>query len=898
MRHLETDYKKLSDYTAPECLIKKVGLVFNIEDGETIVSSELQMCPQTELKSLVLQGIDLNIKTIKINEQELSKHSWSYDGKELTLLHPPSEPFLFQAVVGIAPEKNTNLEGLYQSGNILCTQNEPEGMRHITFFLDRPDVMSIFTTKIIASKKKYPILLSNGNCIEEGEAEEGKHYAVWHDPFPKPCYLFAVVAGNLGVFRDTFLAADGRTIDLRIYCDPGNEDQCAFAMECLKRSMKWDEDHYKRIYDLDIYMIVAVDSFNMGGMENKGLNLFNSSYVLANTKTATDTDMIRIMNIVAHEYFHNWSGNRITCRDWFQLTLKEGFTVLREQEFYEDFVNPAISRTDSVSTLKRSQFPLDAGPNAHPIRPDKYIEINNFYTATVYEKGAEVIRMLKTLVGAEAYHRATCFYFDHFDGQAVTTEDFISAFEQTLKIDLTDFKRWYQQVGTPQVEVSAKHEVKDNSMHTLQLRLTQVLSPGHSLPVIIPFRVGLLNEKGEDIIFQCEQKGIFAETPKDVLVLNEWQKTFILQWKGENNAIPVLSLNRGFSAPVEVLYQGDIEGQFLIAKSDRDFFQRLNTLNHLKILTLLTDCPWENWAPISFFQHGLTYDAMLERCVSCVVNILEDSDNSDEYKAECLGMPGMTEILNHFLRWDVGPLDHAFQKFRKDFAKGLAKTLDRVLTNLDTSFSISPFSTLDETIRGRKALALGTLKLLLLNDPQHGEALKVLKTFFASEDMTLHFGALKVATAVHLEIATEWNHHFADKWAHNNQVLQRWMEMLMSTADSEAVAYERLEQCQKHKAFTLTVPNWSRSLYRSFVQNVALFHHEGGKGHRFILARVQELDKLNPTASSRLLDGLDMLGKLPEQLRKETLFSLQELYERSDISKNIKEKINNLLTLA
>ncbi|MGZ3857443.1 MAG: aminopeptidase N, partial [Bacteriovorax sp.] len=492
---------KLSEYKKPNFIVETIDLVVHLDNAATLVQSKMKMKRfDHEVAPLVLNGEELTLKSVALNGKQLGSGDYQIEGELLTIKDVPSE-FTLEIENVINPEANKTLDGLYKSGSIFCTQNEPEGFRRITYYVDRPDNMAKFTTKIIADKKLYPVLLSNGNPIARGDLEGGLHYVTWEDPFKKPSYLYALVAGDLGSIKDTYKTKSGRTVALEIYCDKGNEDKCHHAMESLKKSMKWDEDRFGLEYDLDIYMIVAVDAFNMGAMENKGLNIFNSAYVLANPKTATDANFYGIESVIGHEYFHNWTGNRVTCRDWFQLTLKEGLTVFRDQEFSADMNSRNVERIQSVMALRAAQFAEDAGPTSHPIKPSTYIEINNFYTATVYEKGAEVIRMIQTLLGVDGFRRGMDKYFELFDGQAVRTEDFIHAMSvANNNFDFTQFKNWYSQNGTPKVLASTSYDTaKKQFKLTIEQHLPENTIPG-ALPFHIPFKVGLVGSNGSDIV--------------------------------------------------------------------------------------------------------------------------------------------------------------------------------------------------------------------------------------------------------------------------------------------------------------------------------------------------------------------------------------------------------------
>ncbi|OFZ72746.1 MAG: aminopeptidase N, partial [Bdellovibrionales bacterium RIFOXYC2_FULL_39_8] len=505
----------------------------------------------TKLPPLVLDGDNLLCRSVSRDGRSLKDDQFSLTENSL-VIHDVAASFELEIVNEINPQANKALEGLYKSGGIFCTQNEPEGFRRITYFIDRPDVMAKFSTKIVANREKYPVLLSNGNPLDHGQMSDGRHWILWEDPFPKPCYLYALVAGDLGLVQDTFTTKSNRQIDLRIYCDKGNEYKCGHAMASLKKSMKWDEDIFGLEYDLDIYMIVAVDSFNMGAMENKGLNIFNSACVLADPQTATDSDFLGVESVIAHEYFHNWTGNRVTCRDWFQLTLKEGLTVFRDQQFSADMNSANVKRIEDVGRLRTRQFPEDAGPMSHPIKPDSYIEINNFYTATIYEKGAEVIRMIYTLIGHNKFVMGIKKYFELYDGQAVTTEDFIYAMQLASGFDFTQFVKWYHRAGTPEIELKSKFDKNSKQFEI------EIIQKTNSEALYFPLKTALITEQGREIL-------------EETLHIKELSNKFVFK---NIEAPPHLSINRGFSAPIKIHGKQNVEELIFLMANDRDGFNR------------------------------------------------------------------------------------------------------------------------------------------------------------------------------------------------------------------------------------------------------------------------------------------------------------------------------------
>ena len=619
MKKIKTIY--LKDYKKPEFDIQKTQLIFELFQEHTVVTNTMKIKKlDATIKDIKLDSIDLELLDIWLNDLKLNDSRYIIDKESLTILNVPSE-FSLKIINKIYPHKNTELEGLYKSGSIFCTQNEPEGFRKITPFLDRPDVMSIYTTTIIADQDKYPTLLSNGNKKNCHDFLNGRHGTTWHDPHPKPSYLFALVAGDLGIVSDEFTTASGEEVELNIYCDKGNESECSHAMKSLKEAMVWDEEKYGREYDLEIYNIVAVDSFNMGAMENKGLNIFNSHYVLADETKATDANFMGIQSVIAHEYFHNWTGNRITCRDWFQLTLKEGLTVFRDQCFSADLNSSEVQRIEDVKSLRERQFVEDASPTTHPIQPKSYISMNNFYTATVYEKGAEVIRMIHTLLGEKKYRDATDLYFKTFDARAVTTTDFLWAMSEASGVDLKAFELWYHQSGTPKLQVSQKFE---NGIYTLSL--TQVIPKSvdakEQKPYYYPLKVGLIGLDGNEILEQ-------------ILIISKEKEDFIFEGLASK---PYLSINRDFSAPI--IIDQDVKEYSFLMKHDTNSFIRYESTQSFGIDTIE-----------QIISNGLIDNEYIDS-----FGYLLDLDIELSYKALLLELPSISTLMQRQKEVDVEPL--------------------------------------------------------------------------------------------------------------------------------------------------------------------------------------------------------------------------------------------------
>ncbi|MEW8500018.1 MAG: aminopeptidase N, partial [Candidatus Thiodiazotropha taylori] len=662
---MRTDNAKsiyLKDYQPPHFLVDQVSLEFDLQQDRTLVTSRLQMrrnpASTEQNPELVLDGEKLKLLQLAIDDQELDETSYQLDDHGLTIADV-KQRFTLSTQVEIRPQENTALEGLYQSGKMYCTQCEAEGFRRITYFPDRPDVMASFDTTIIADKAAYPVLLSNGNCVQQQDLPEGRHQVRWEDPFPKPCYLFALVAGDLRFQQDSYTTGSGREVDLRIYVEPENIDKCDHAMVSLKHAMAWDEERYGREYDLDIFMIVAVNDFNMGAMENKGLNIFNSKFVLARPDTATDSDFQHIEGVIAHEYFHNWTGNRITCRDWFQLSLKEGLTVFRDQEFSADMGSRGVKRIEDVRLLRSHQFAEDAGPMAHPVRPESYIEINNFYTVTVYEKGAEVVRMQANLLGAETYRKATDLYFERHDGEAVTTDDFVKCMEDASARDLSQFRLWYSQSGTPQVRVSTDY---DEQQGRLQITFSQITpeTPGQKQkkPFHIPIALALLDSQGESLPLN-RRAGAAGSFKEQVLELTEATQTFVFHDLPQQ---PVPSILRGFSAPVKLEYDySDDQLMFLMAKESDDFnrWDAAQTLARRTLLKLVEAC-----------QQGQSL-ALPGGFVEAYRLALTDQQADKALLSELLSLPSESTIGDQMTQVDVEAIHQARQWLKQALAEAL-----------------------------------------------------------------------------------------------------------------------------------------------------------------------------------------------------------------------------------
>ncbi|MTH98947.1 aminopeptidase N [Roseibium sp. RKSG952] len=832
---------RLEDYAPAPYRIPETHLDVSLAPGATLVTAMLKIERAENIAAgtpLELDGDELALDTLLIDGQPVDAGNFTATPDKLVLHTPPAGPFELTLRTKINPDTNTQLMGLYRSSGTYCTQCEAEGFRRITYFLDRPDVLSVYTTRIEAQKADVPVLLGNGNPVESGYIEgTDRHYAVWHDPFPKPSYLFALVGGDLGVVRDTFTTASGRKVDLAIYVEHGREGWCDWAMDSLKRSMRWDEEVFGLEYDLDVFNIVAVSYFNMGAMENKGLNIFNDKYVLADPQTATDQDYANIEAVIAHEYFHNWTGNRITCRDWFQLCLKEGLTVFRDQEFSSDMRSRAVKRIADVRLLKAHQFPEDAGPLAHPVRPRTYREINNFYTATVYEKGAEVVRMLKTLLGADGFRKGMDLYFKRHDGEATTIEAFLACFSEAAETDLGQFALWYEQAGTPVVKVESSY---DADARELTLTLSQSIPPlpgqPSAEPQVIPVRFGLIGEDGKDIEPGHSSSTRQVDGPSgDVLILDEASTSITFSGISKR---PVLSLLRGFSAPVRLDFDQIAEDLLFLARHDSDAFNRWQASQTLVTRELVRLTGLAN--------HGtkLEPDAAL---LDMLAGILSDETLDAALRAQALDLPGVGDLARDIAK-DVNP--QAIHTARQTFRSAFAARHHTALTDASQMSQDKPFSP-DAEAAGIRALANRALSFLGLSD-KPGTSDLVRQRYDTATNMTDRIAAL--TTLVHGQHAgmDDALAAYLDRYRDTSLALDKWF-MVQATAPADE-AFDRIMALTKHSLFDRTNPNRLRALVQSFASaNLVQFAHESGRGFRFVADTVLETDKNNPQIASRLL---------------------------------------------
>ncbi len=859
---MKAKYRK--DYKSPDFTVTEISLDFTLSFEKTYVTSVLQLKRlNAESKVLTLDGHSFVFDGVKLNGEEFNDFTQT---KETLELNVDLDEFELEIKTILNPENNTSLQGLYKSGEGLCTQCEAEGFRQITYMLDRPDVLAKYTTKITALKADFPILLSNGNRIEEGDLENGYHFVKWQDPFAKPCYLFALVAGDFDILKDTFTTKSGRDVALEVYVDKGNLYKSSWAMESLKRSMKWDEERFNLEYDLDIFMIVAVDFFNMGAMENKGLNIFNSSAALADPKSATDTDYIRIEGIIGHEYFHNWTGNRVTCRDWFQLSLKEGLTVFRDQEFTCDHHNRPVHRISDVCALRTMQFAEDASVMSHPIRPEKVIEMNNFYTMTVYEKGAEVIRMIHTLLGEERFQKGIALYIKENDGKAATCEDFVSAMERGGEIDLTQFRRWYSQSGTPKLSASGEFDGK-----TYRLTLAQKTDPtfdqAEKLPLHIPVKIALLNEQGEEI--ELVSKG---EKVSNLLELKEESQVF--EFDTKEKVIPALLLD--FSAPVKFSFPyADSDLHLLVSKATNDFvrFDSLQTLYVREIAKHYQEKQDEIVVSPALFE---TLNA-----------VLDDTTQGNSMKALMLKVPSMNELYEIL----PAPIDPIYlSKVRREIIKQIAKSLVN-LTATYESLEQSEFS-LDADAMEKRALRNCLLDYRAAKgDEQIEEVVKV--QFEKATNMTDQICALNVANSHDLTVKDVLNKAFEAEFENDPLVMDKYFASRVS--NSSANIFDELHSLLEHPKFNIKNPNRARALIGSFAMNNKQFHNETGVGYRFLGKMLAKLNGINPQVASRLIEPLIKFKHLDVNRQSMMKEELEKLKNLENLSKDMFEKIEKAL---
>lgn len=860
----------LKDYQAPGFSVQNLELFFNLNEDSTRVQSQMNMLKTGSSSELFLDGEDLKLVSVKVNG-EPAKHELVENG--LKLFNLPDQ-FKLEIETEIKPQENTSLEGLYKSNGVFTTQCEAQGFRKITYFMDRPDVMTKYRVRIESDKSKYPILLSNGDRISSKDLGNGRHEVVWEDPHKKPCYLFALVAGDLGVIKDTFTTKSGKKVTLEIYAAHGKQDRCHFAMESLKKSMKWDEERFGREYDLSTYMILAVDDFNAGAMENKGLNIFNSRLVFADSKTATDTDYFRIESVIAHEYFHNWTGNRVTLRDWFHLSLKEGLTVFRDQEFSMDQSSRALIRIENVDELRNYQFAEDAGPNAHPIRPASCFAVDNFFTSTIYEKGSEVIRMMQTMVGRPGFRKGMDLYFERHDGQAVIIEDFAKAIAEPNKQDWEQFKLWYSQAGTPKVSVKENY---DASKKQYTLDLTQSCPPTsqeklegvQKKPFHIPLVVGLLDSTtGKELTIQSSSAVRNSEN-QDLIHLKKEKETFVFE--NVQNP-PVLSLNRQFSAPIRLDWEASFDQLLFLMKNDTDAFNRWESAQKI-YLRLYNQM-------IAQARAGKTGEVS-PSVVSAFQSVVENAELDADLKAKLMALPSF-EYLAQMEPVLDGP---AFLKAQDEIAKAFAQKTEKNLWSIYQELHGKNITSLDPKDFGKRRLknkALGYLAYLPAYDA------KVMEQFKSAQIMTDQQAAFAILVDMENSLRDEAISLFYEQWKDESVVLNKWFaHQAMST---HSKTFETVQKLLSHPKFDIKNPNRVYSVLSNFGDNYSQFHRPDLETFTFMADRILEVDKLNPQVAARVAGCFDVWTKLPEASKKKAYAELGRLV-RSGLSSNTHEII-------
>lgn len=887
----------LKDYATPAYAVRKTDLYFDIADAHTLVKARLLIEPQRAGEPLVLDG-SAELVSVKVDGEAAD---YALNGEQLTLANLPQESFIVEIETRLMPSENKSLMGLYESGGNLFTQCEPEGFRKITYYADRPDVMSKFTTTIVADKKRYPVLLSNGNKIDGGDLPNGRHWVKWIDPFAKPSYLFALVAGQLAVTKDLFTTRSGKEVAIEFYTTETDKPKVPFAVESLKHAMAWDETRFGLEYDLDVFMVVAVGDFNMGAMENKGLNIFNTKYVLADSRTATDADFEGIESVIGHEYFHNWTGNRVTCRDWFQLSLKEGLTVFRDQEFSGDRASRAVRRIDNVRLLRQHQFSEDAGPTAHPVRPASYEEMNNFYTMTVYEKGAEVVRMYHSLLGEEGFQKGMQLYFKRHDGQAVTCDDFRNAMADANDINLDQFALWYSQAGTPNLDISGR--LKNGAF---ELTVKQSIPPTPDMaekqPMMMPLKVGLLKRNGDAAEFEYQGKRV----TEAVLLLTEAEQMFTLG-SVEEDVVP--SLLRGFSAPVHFHYPYSDDDLLLLLAHDSDEFSRWEagqTLYRRAIAANLASIEQGNALP----QHEKLADAIKE--------ILKNRELDAAFKAVLLSMPSENEL------WDgknnINPLHYT--EAREALLNAIAAACITELVEVRTwALEQEAASGLPQPYEYHPQLAgvrslLAAVRLLTIREERRtcietgvyeGEKREAVQETVCArlQDYITRYEQLSPNMTHEISVLNTVNHleeagrntllaRFAERYADDALVMDKYFILIGSSRRSDTL--EQVKTALNHPNFSLENPNKARSLLGSFSRNVRHFHAENGSGYEFLADKVIEIDRFNPQVAARLVQAFNICNKLEPHRRTLMTAQLKRIQAQESLSKDVGEIVGKILS--
>jgi aminopeptidase N len=872
---------RLKDYRPPDWLVETVSLDFSLDSAATRVRATLALRPSPKAASapLILEGDELSLLSLKLDGKELPADSFVVTSDRLTIPQPPNGPFSLEIETVIDPRANTQLSGLYRSNSSYCTQCEAEGFRRITYFPDRPDVMAVYTTRIEADKREAPVLLSNGNLEQRGELPNGRHFVVWHDPHPKPSYLFALVGGDLACVEDQFTTMSGRNVVLQIFVEHDKQELTAYAMDSLKRAMRWDEQAFGREYDLDIFMIVAVSDFNMGAMENKGLNVFNDKYVLASSDTATDADFAHIEAVIAHEYFHNWTGNRITCRDWFQLCLKEGLTVFRDQEFSSDMRSRSVKRIADVRGLRATQFVEDAGPLAHSVRPDTYKEINNFYTTTIYEKGAELVRMVQTMIGREAFRAGMDLYFVRHDGQAATVEQFIQCFADASRRDLTQFMRWYSQAGTPEVTTRGHY---DATRRTYTLNCKQIVppTPGQPTkqPMVVPLSLGLVGKNGRDLPLKGSVSGAISDT---VVILADDAAAFEFVDVDER---PVLSINRGFSAPIKLVNDLSANDLAFLAKHDSDPFNRWQAVQTISMRLLVDN--------VAALRAGRT-TRVDDQLFDALASIVADPALEPAFVALALIPPGEGDIAREIGR-DIDP-DSIFRA-RSAFRGAAGERLRGPLTTIYDGMRVAGGYSPGAASAGRRALRNVAADLLAATG-QPGDIARASQQYETADNMTDRMAALATLCLHDGPERLRALDNFYARYASDALVVDKWFSLQATIPQPETL--EKVRNLTTHPAFSLANPNRIRALIGAFAQgNATQFNRADGAGYNFIADTVLALDPKNPQVSARLATAFRTWRTLESGRRAKAEAALARVKSSPGISRDLADIVERALAVS
>lgn len=859
----------LKDYLPPSHQILSCHLHFNLHETATIVSSKIQFKASAANTPLKLNGVQLELVSIRLNEKTLSPSEYQVTPENLTIFSTPLD-FTLEIQVKINPEANKSCEGLYLSQGIFTTQCEAEGFRHITYFMDRPDVMTSYTVDIEADQKKYPLLLSNGDRIHTQNLGHGRHQATWKDPFKKPSYLFALVAGNMGVVEDHLTTRSGKKVKLEVFAPHGKQNRCHHAMQSLKKAMKWDEERFGLEYDLNQYMIVSIDDFNMGAMENKGLNIFNSRLVLADPASATDADFDRIESVVGHEYFHNWTGNRVTCRNWFELSLKEGLTVFRDQEFSSDMNSRAVQRIKDVDALRLKQFTEDAGPNSHPVRPESCLAVDNFYTPTIYEKGSEVIRMMQTIVGKKGFRRGMDEYFKRHDGQAVTILDFVAAISDTNQVDLTQFKLWYTQAGTPEVDVTEAYDAH-HKVYTLHLKQSCPVTEKqpHKKPFHIPLLIGLIDSKGHNLNIKSKDVA-FNSDQQAVLHLTKSEQTFVFDQVDEK---PTLSLNREFSAPIKLNWKATDNELLHLIKFDSDFFNRRESCYkmYLEELKNLISKIEKKTAPLT------TSSAL----ISALGAVLTDEKIDLQFKALILEAPAEDILAQDVKTLNAESFHQAYQTIAKDFVQSYDKELLKIY-HLHHS----------QSTPGDRAIKNRILNYLIA--AQHPQAIDLaFKQYSLATNMTDQLFALAALCETITPERTKATTDFYSRWKDDSVVFNKWLQVQAQSSTEDT--FQIVQKLLQTPPFSLDTPNYVYSLIGVFADNHFNMQKNFNTSYPWLADQILKIDQRNPQVGARLCGSFNFVKKLPDSIRHVAQQEIKRMLNTSTLSKNSRELIEGCL---